>query len=172
MRLTTARLASNDLRQLVRRSSKRLLGVLALFALVALATAMPGLERLWPISSVSPSEVITAGATAIIVWLLCYLATELSALSTVLLDGPASTIEHIASIVFWLVLFVAILVGYHGFAAMAGSILGAWDWIFDLIFFLMSVPVVAIIAARVYVALDPAAEHVTNRIVRRVETPE
>lgn len=144
--------------------SKLLFGIVGLLFLVALARLVPGTEHLVPGSSVGGAMVITAVASLLIVGLLVYLSSALGRLLEMTLSGPPKVVESVASAVRWSVLLAAVIVGHAGLTPISEALLGGYVWTLDIAALLVSLPILFIIALRLYIALDPAARYLADSV--------
>jgi len=149
-------------RRTVKSVTKVLLAVVSLVFVVYLLTLLPGVDMLVPGSSVTVAAVVGAIGTVVLVALFLSAAPEFASLTRMLLNAPPGVVEHLASVVYWLVVLVAVLVAHRGFAGLFAPLLGGW--LYDVVFLLASLPVVAVIAARLYCALEPSASLLAKRI--------
>jgi hypothetical protein len=147
----------------VRAVSKVGLAVVAAAVVLALAAQLPGLGLLVPGTPVTLGALFGALATVAVVALLWYLATGLSALTARALTGPRRVVESAASVVYWVVVFVAVLVAHEGFEAAVVPLIGA-AWLYDLAFLLVGLVPLVVVTARLSVALDPAADLFADRV--------
>lgn len=139
---------------------------LSLALLSYLVTLLPGTDRLIPGTNVSVVAVAGAVAGLAITAILLYAAQRLAAITRDVLDGPPRLVEHVASIVHWLVVLAAVLVAHAALAPVVLPVLGDLAWIYDVAFLLASVPILVVVAVRLYVALDPAADLVADSVAR------
>ncbi|WP_135364917.1 hypothetical protein [Halosimplex halophilum] len=164
MNLDTDRLRSAVGTDTVESASRIVLGTGALVAVLALASLLPGLDLLVPRTPVTLAAVVGALATLAAVALLVYLASALAALTRLALDGPAELVEHLASVVHWLVVLAAVLVAHAGLAAAVTPLLGDAAWAYDVAFLLLGLGPLVVVAARLYVAVGPLAELVADGV--------
>jgi len=164
MTLTTADGDGRTGRDAVRSVAKLTLGALSVALLAYLVSLLPGIERLIPGTPVSLVAVVGALASVAIAGLLLYVARRLAAITQIVIDGPDPLVEHVGSILHWLVVLGAVLVAHAGLAPVALPILGDLSWIYDVAFLVLSVPILAVVAARLYVSLDPAADSLADRL--------
>ena len=148
----------------VRPAAKLLLAAGSLVVVLYLLTLLPGVDRLVPGAPVSFAAVVTAIATAAIVWLLWLVAPRLASLTRIAVDGPARIVENLASLVYWLVVLAAVLIAHAGFTGVGVPLLAGTEWLYDGLFLLAALPPVALIAARLYALLDPSAELIADRV--------
>ena len=142
----------------VQSVSKVVLGIASLVFLTALAAQLPGLDLLVPGTPITLGAAIVALATVVVVGLLAYLAAGLAALAKAALGGPRAVVENAASVVYWVVVLVAVLVAHEGFAPVVAPVLGDAVWVYDLAALLVALVPLVFVAARLSVALDPAAD--------------
>lgn len=176
MNLDTDRLRNVVGTDTVESASKIVLGTGALVAVLALASLLPGLDLLVPRTPVTLAAVVGALATLAVVALLLYLASALAALTRLALDGPAEVVEHLASVVHWLVVLAAVLVAHAGLAPAVTPLVDGAAWLYDLAFLLIALGPLVVVATRLYVAVDPLAELIADSVAgeseREAETDE
>lgn len=148
----------------LRSSIRLLLAAVGLLFLLFLVSLLPGLARLVPQTPVSFAAVVGAVVTLAVVGLLVVLAPMLASLVRVTLAEPKELVEHLASVVLYLVLLVAVLVANQGLAAAVTPFLGDAAWIYDIAFLLLSLPPLVVVAVRLYAALDPATDLLTRKV--------
>lgn len=148
----------------LRASIRLLLAAVGLVFLLFLVSLLPGLDRLIPQTPVSFAAVVGAVVTLAVVGLLVVLAPMLASLVRVTLAEPKELVEHLASVVLYLVLLVAVLVAHQGLAPAITPFLGDTAWAYDIAFLLLSLPPLAIITVRLYAALDPATDLLTRKV--------
>lgn len=148
----------------LRSSIRLLLAAVGLLFVLFLVSLLPGLDRLVPQTPVSFAAVVGAVVTLAVVGLLVVLAPMLASLVRVTLAEPKELVEHLASVVLYLVLLVAVLVAHQGLAAAVTPFLGDAAWIYDIAFLLLSLPPMVVVAVRLYAALDPATDLLTRKV--------
>lgn len=164
MRLTRDGVRTAIGRRTVRSVSKLLLGAASLLFVLGLASLLPGLDRLLFGVPVTFAAVVWAVAALAVAGLLVYAATGLAALARLALDGPREVVESAAAVVYWTVVLAAILIAHRGLAPALTPLLDGLVWAYDLVFLLAALAPLAVIAARLSVCLDPAADAVAERI--------
>ncbi len=132
--------------------------------MLSLARLLPGIDRLVPRTPVTFAALLSAIAAAVVAALLWSLAPKLSVLVRARLDGPKSVVEHLSAVVYWLVLLTAVLVVHRGFADAVTPYLGSLDWLYDVAFLLVALPLLAVIGARLYASLEPSSELLADRV--------
>jgi uncharacterized membrane protein YkvI len=152
-------------RESIYTTTRLLLAAAALVFLAYLVGLLPGIDRLLPETPVTVAALIGAVITAVVVALLVSVAPKLATLARTSLDWPAEVVENLASVVYWLVVLLAVLVAHRGFAGLVQPLFGGLGWLYDVAFLLVALPAVVVVAARLYAGLDPATELVTDRVV-------
>ncbi len=147
----------------VRTIGKLVLTTLSLLFLLSLVSLLPGIDRLIPGTPVSFAAVVGAVVTLAIVALLLYLAPALAKLVRSTLEGPTHVVDDVSDIVQLLVVFVAVLVAHRGLEPAIVPLLEGMAWIYDVVFLAIALPPLSILAARVYVSLDPMADLLAER---------
>jgi hypothetical protein len=163
MNVETDRLRTGFDRERVRRATKIVLSVGALVLVLALASLLPGLDLLVPETGVTLAALVGALATLAVVGLLWYLASAFATLTRTALDGPREVVENLASVVYWLVVLVAVLVAHAGFAPVVTELIGV-EWAYNVAFLVLALGPLAVVAARLYVTLDPAADAIAESV--------
>jgi len=148
----------------LRSSIRLLLAAVGLVFLLFLVSLLPGLDRLVPQTPVSFAALVGAVVTLAVVGLLVVLAPMLASLVRVTLAEPKELVEHLASVVLYFVLLVAVLVAHQGLAAAVTPFLGGAAWLYDIAFLLLSLPPLIVVAVRLYAALDPATDLLTRKV--------
>ncbi|WP_049925684.1 hypothetical protein [Halopiger goleimassiliensis] len=143
---------------------KLLLTTLSLLFLLSLVSLLPGVDRLIPGTPVTFVAVVSAIVTVAVVALLLYLAPALARLVRKTLTGPDRVVDDVASIVQLSVVFVAVLVAHRGLEPAITPLLEGLAWMYDVVFLAVALPPLAILAARLYVSLDPMAELLADRL--------
>lgn len=144
--------------------SKVMLAIMSLLFVAALARAVPGTEHLVPVTSVGGEHLVVALTSLLIVGLLVYLSSALGRLLSMILSGPPRLVESVASIVRWGVLLAAVIVGHAGLTPLVDATLGDAAWTLDIAALLVALPILLVIALRLYVALDPAARYLAETV--------
>ncbi|PSP71622.1 hypothetical protein BRC79_00125 [Halobacteriales archaeon QH_8_67_27] len=124
-------------------------GVGALAFVVALASLLPGLDLPVPQTPVTLAAVVGALVTVAVDGLLLYLASGPAALTRLALDGPADVVEHVASVVHWLVVLATALVAHAGLAPAVQPLFGGVGWLYDVAFLLAALGPLVVVGAAV-----------------------
>lgn len=148
----------------VKSVTKILLAAASLVFVLYLLTLLPGIGRLVPQTPVTFAAIVGAIGTVVLVALFLSAAPKFASLTRMLLDGPMEVVEHLASVVYWLVVLVAVLVAHRGLAGLLVPLFGGLAWLYDVAFLLAALPAVAVVAARLYLALDPGADLLAERV--------
>ncbi|SFB74069.1 hypothetical protein SAMN05444422_101629 [Halobiforma haloterrestris] len=152
-------------RETVQSVGKLLLATLSAILLLSLLSVLPGVGRVIPGTPVTFVAVVGAVVTVAIVGLLLWLAPALASLVRSTADGPPSVVDDVASIVQLFVVLVAVLVAHRGLEPAIAPLLGRLAWTYDVLFLVLALGPLAILAARIYVSLDPIAELLAERVV-------
>lgn len=152
-------------RRTVKSVAKVLGAAAAVVFLLYLASLLPGIDRLLPAAPISLGAAVSAIAAAAVAALLLYVAPGLAALTRLFARGPKDVVENLAAIVHWLVVLVAVLVAHRGIEPAASALVDGRLALYDAVFLLLALPPLSIVAARLYVTLDPAADLVADRLV-------
>lgn len=165
LHMTRETTATNVGRDTIRSASKLLLAAVSLLFVGYLFTLLPGVGRLIPRTPLSVAVLVGAIATTVVATLLVVAAPKLALVTRRSFTGPRAVVENFASIVYWFVVLAAVLVAHRGMAGALTPFFGDAVWIYDVGFLLMGLPAVVVIAARLYVSLDPLADLLADRAV-------
>lgn len=152
-------------REPVRSISKLLFAVLSVLVLLSLVSLLPG--GAWVVSATPVSTVALAGAVATLtaVGALLYLAPAFERLVRFRFEGPDAVVEDVAAIVRSAVVFAAVLIAHRGIRPAVTPFLGRFSWMYDVAFLALAVPLLVVLAVRLYVSLDPAADLCAEKLV-------
>lgn len=150
-------------RETARSVGKVVFGALAVVFLTYLVTLLPGVGRLIPGTTISFGLVVRAVGTLGVVGALAYVAPGLATLTRAAI-GARPVAENVASVVYWLVVLVAVLVAHWGLAPLAAALLGGSTWIYDTLFLLVALGPLVVVAVRLYVTLGPAADLFADKV--------
>lgn len=151
-------------RKTARSVGKLVIAALSFLFVLYLATMLPAMDWLFPGTTITFVIIARAIATVVIAAVLLWLAGRLAVFTRLLFGGPAEVIEHLASAVHWLAVLAAVIVLHRGFEPIMASLIDGSLWAYDLVFLGLAIPPLVIVAARLYVALDPAAELFAEKI--------
>lgn len=159
-------------RQTIRRAGKLLLATLALTLLLTLMSLLPGVDRLVPGAPVTFMALVSAIVTLAIVALLVSLAPAVAKLVRSTFDGPQPVVEDVAVSSQLLVVFAAIIVAHRGLAPALVPLLDEMAWTYDVLFFVLALPPLAILAFQMYGSLDPMADMLADRVTGSTDDEE
>jgi len=151
----------------VRTVVKLLLGGVAVVALMVLASLLPGVDRVLPETPLTVLSLAVAALTVALVGAIVALARPVEELVYDALAGPERLRLLAGVIAKHLVFLAAVVVGYHGFAGVAVPFLAVTDsvWLYDVGFLLVALVPTAFVAYYAYQGLEPAADHITDRLL-------
>lgn len=145
---------------------KLLLGIGALLFLLGIVSVLPGLDRVIPATPVTATALAVALVTVAIVAVLAYAAPHVETLVEQAVAENESLAPEGGNIAKYLVVLVAVLVAYRGFAGVIVPFLAPSNtvWMYDVAFLVFGLVPTALIALALYRALDPAAEQLTDTL--------
>lgn len=139
------------------------LAILAMAALLGLALLLPGTDWIVLEPAVSVADIVFGIGTLGIVAGLFYLAPRVRTLVSSWLQGPADVVASAAAVATYLVDFVAVLVAHQGFAPFVRPLLRP-AWLYDAVFAVAALGLLAVIAYRFWLALDPITSLLTEKV--------
>ncbi|MFP8955131.1 hypothetical protein ACLI4Y_00245 [Natrialbaceae archaeon A-CW3] len=149
----------------VRQVTTLALAAAGVIVLVTLASLLPGADWLVPGTPVTIGAAITAVATIAVVGLLVILAPALERLvRTSLNESPDLTRKAGAAVRITTVL-IAVLIAHRGLADAVRPLLGSVSWAYDIVFLLLSLPLLGALAIVLYTSLEPTAEACTSKLL-------
>lgn len=164
MNLDNTDISNSIDRDTVRSVSKILLTAVSLIFVAYLLTLLPGVDRIVPQTPVTFAALVGAIVSIALVALLLYAAPKIASLARMSLEGPQQVVENLVSIMYWLVVLAAVFVAHRGLAGALVPFFEGFAWLYDVVFLLLALPIVAFIAARLYISLDPGADLVADTI--------
>jgi hypothetical protein len=147
-----------------RSVGKLLFGAVATLFVLALATFLPGVDRVIPGTRVPFGALVQAVASIVVAALLVYAASGLATIVAVSIDRSRDVVESAASLAYWLVVLCAVLVVHWGLGPLMGALFADVRWVYDTVFLLATLWPLLVITARLYVVMDPLAERFANKI--------
>ncbi|MFC6716191.1 hypothetical protein ACFQGT_08220 [Natrialbaceae archaeon GCM10025810] len=159
-------------RSTVRTASKLVLAALSVILLCYLASLLPGAEWLLPGTPITVIALAGAVATLLVVGLLLSLAPVLATFVRLNLRGPDAVVEDVASMVQTVVVLLTVLVAHRGLAPAITPLLEGATWVYDVVFLTLTLPLLVVLAIRLYEFLDPAADAVADRVAGGQATAE
>lgn len=129
-------------------------------AIIGLATLLPGTDRTLPGTTVDIHALIVTVGTVAVVVLLADAARAVGTLVRSVLEGPPQLVDDAGRVASAVVVFVAVLIAYRGFAGLVVPQLAAGDatWAYDAGFLALALVPLAVIAHRLYRNLDVLAD--------------
>lgn len=146
----------------------------AVVALVGLATLLPGTDRTVPGTAIAIYEFIIALGTLAVVLLLAHAAHAVATLVRTVLEGPDRLVDDAGRIAGALVVFLAVLVAYRGFAGLVEPQLAADQaaWAYDAGFLSLALVPLGVIAHRLYRNFDQLADELAVVLADWTGSPE
>ncbi len=144
--------------------------ILGLVGVMLLGVLLPGTARELPGTAVTIGGLVTALGTLGIVVSVIVGAPMLREAIQSLLIGPSKVVRATARIGQYLVIFLAVVVAYQGFAPVLRPLL-AVQWVYDLAFFVLALVPLGFIAYHFYHVLDPLVEFLLTFLVDDRESP-
>ena len=151
-------------RRTVESVTKLVFAAGSILLLAYLVSLLPGIERVVPGTEVAIMDLVRVVAAFLVAGALLYAASGLAGMTALVLGEPPDLVEHVASIVHWLVVLAAVLIAHWGAAPLVVGLAGGGGWLVDLAFLLLAAGPVILIAARLYAMMDPMADHVADRM--------
>ena len=154
----------------VRSASRVAIAALALVAILYLLTALPGADRLVPLTPVTFAAAATAVLALAVVALLLYAAPRFASLAQTSLHRRDATehveavSENVGGVVYWLVVLVAVLGAHAGLAGAVVPLFGGAEWAYDAAFLFASLVPLVFLVARLSVTVDPLPTLVADRV--------
>lgn len=152
-------------RNTVRSVSKILLTAVSLIFVLYLVTLLPGADRIVPQTPVTVAALVGTIVSLALVALLLYAAPKVAALARMSLQDPQKLVENVVSISYWLVVLAAVFVAHRGLTGALVPFFEGFAWLYDVVFLLLALPILAFIVARLYVSVDPGADLLADAIV-------
>lgn len=128
--------------------------ILGMLGFTVLGLLLPGTARELPGTDVAFGDLVIGIGTLGIVASLLYAAPTLNDLVEGSLAGNSAVVADAASIVQYLVVFVAILIAHQGFAPVIFPLIDV-IWAYDLAFLLIALIPLGVVAHRFHHPLDP-----------------
>ena len=140
---------------------KLVLAVNGLLLLLVLVSVLPGVDRVIPGVPVTIAAIINAVVTLAIVLLLLEVAAKAKAIVRQFEFSVSNIGTHSAAVVYWTVVFLAVVIAYDGFGAAIEPVMlqVGFLWAYDLAFFLLGSASLLVIGYHLFQLLDPLAEY-------------
>ena len=140
-----------------------ILGVAAM-AFVWTLARLPGVDWLLPEAAVRTRDLMQLVIGGAIAAVLAAFAGQAYHLVVAVLDAPDPLVDHVAAICRWTLFLVTVLVAHWAGVPVIDGLVPALRPVYDLLVLGLSAALLLIIAGRVWVAADPAAVHVAERL--------
>lgn len=145
---------------------KLFVAALAVVAFGYLLSLVPPFERPLPGTPIT-IETAVLGVLAVVVFgLFVVIADELETVAADRLAGPDEVVDEAAAVLKYLVIFLAFVAVYEPLARAVVPFLAEAGnaWLFDLVFTVVALALLAVAAALVYRSLDPLASLLTGYV--------
>lgn len=139
---------------------KLVLGVVGLIVMLVFVSLLPGVGRDIPGLPITYAAFIGVWITLAIVVVLLRIGSRARRVIQQL-DTRVKAVNRLtAAVVFWSIIFFALVIAHEGFAGAAGPILQEIEslWAYDLAFFGAGVAILLVIGFRFFQLIDPLAE--------------
>lgn len=143
-----------------------LLAVIGLLLILALVAILPGVDRLVFGLPITFGAIASALVTLVIVLLLLPAAARAKGIVRQFRISAPEIATRLAAVVYWSIVFLAIVVGYEGLRAAVEPVLieAGFNWMYDLTFFVLGVVPLAVVGYSLFRLLDPVAEFCVSRL--------
>lgn len=151
-------------RSTIRRVVSVFLALVGLLVILGLASVLPGIDRLVAGLSVTPLGLLTVFATVLVVLALLWVAPTVERGVQQAVEGPGEAVTNAAAGAKLLVVFVAVVIAYRGFAPTATRLFEAFDLggVYHLAFLVVGLAVLAAFARRLYRCWEPVTAVLTT----------
>ena len=149
----------------VQQATKLLLAAAAVIVVLTFASWLPGASWLIPGTPVTIGALITAVATLAVVGLLLVLAQPLATLAQSLLAESPEVASKAGAGTRITTVLVAVLIAHRGLEGAITPLLGDVAWTYDVVFLLLSVPLLAALAIVLYTSLEPTSDLFTRKLL-------
>ncbi|WP_252699991.1 hypothetical protein [Natronosalvus vescus] len=156
----------------VRQITTVTLAAAAVIVLVSFASLLPGANWLVPGTPVTIGAALTAVATIAVVALLVILAPALERLVRSSLREPSGLTRKAGTTVRITTVLVAVLIAHRGLADAVQPLLGSVSWAYDIVFLILSLPLLVALAVVLYTSLEPTAEACTSKLLGTGQTDQ
>lgn len=145
---------------------KLVLAVVGLLLFLVFVAVLPGVDRVIPGLPITIAGLISALVTLAIVLLLLRVATRAKATIQRLRITVPDVTARSAVVVYWTVVFFAVVIAYEGFGTATAPILIEADllWAYDLAFFVLGLAPLLVIGYHLFHLLDPLAELLLSQL--------
>ena len=145
---------------------KLVIVIIVLLFLLVFVSVLPGLDQLVPGLPITFGAIVSAVVTLAIVLLLVRVAARIRTIIQHLLIDIAEIETHSTAVVYWTIVFLAVVIAYEGFEAAMAPILveAGLLWTYDLVFFLLGVIPLAFVGYHLFQLLDPLADWCVTKL--------
>lgn len=145
--------------------TKVIVTTVALLAVAALGSLLPGVDRFVPLPDGILGSLFMATISIALAASLIAIAPTLAGRATIAIGRPAAFAADVGSIVHWGTVLAAVIVVHRGFAALASTFLDGLVIVYDVVFLALALPPFLIVVLRLYLCLDP----LTYRLARTLD---
>lgn len=145
---------------------KLVIVIIVLLFLLVFVSVLPGLDQLVPGLPITFGAIVSAVVTLAIVLLLVRVAARIRTIIQHLLIDIAEIETHSTAVVYWTVVFLAVVIAYEGFEAATAPILveAGLLWTYDLVFLLLGMIPLAFVGYHLFQLLDPLADWCVRKL--------
>lgn len=143
-----------------------LFAILALLLVLTIIALLPGVDRLVPGLQITFGAIISAVVTLAVVLLLIVVARRARAFILQLRTGSLEVEVEMASLIYWMIIFLAVVFAYEGFRDAIEPVLAEAGlvWTYDLAFFLLGLGPLMIVGYHLFQLLDPLADACVEKL--------
>lgn len=142
----------------IRAVSTVVFGALTAAVVLFLLSVLPGMEATEPAFTALASGVLALAFATIFGYLALFAPRFVRAGA-----GPRPLRESVASATVWVLVLTAILTVHGGFVPLA-ALLEVPTWLYDGLFFLLSIGPFVMVAVALWETIDPAASYLSSRL--------
>lgn len=154
----------------IRSVAKLLAATLVVLFVLGVVSILPGIDHFMPGTPITLFAIASVLLSLAIAGMLITLAPDLAALVPAVLDASAEIVENVASVVYWGIVLLAIVIVHRGVYPAAASILNEWIWVFDVVFLALTVPPLLIVVLRLSLSVTPASDAIADRFATDTES--
>lgn len=150
----------------IRSLVRPIVAITALLFLLVLSTLLPGTDEDLRAVPISVGELVIALITIALVLLFLQVATGIRAMIQHHWGDTSPIAIPTAGVIHWSIVYVAVLIAYHGLRGPALSITAetVLMWVYDIGFFVLGLSLLLLIGYHLYRLLDPLANRLTAKI--------
>ena len=149
----------------IRSLVRPIVAIMALLFLLVLSTLLPGTDEDLRAVPISVDELVIALLTIALVLLFLQVATGIRAMIHHHWEHTSAIALPTAEVVQWSIVYVAVIIAYHGLRGLALSIAAETIliWVYDIGFFALGLFLLLLIGFHLYRLLDPLANRLTAK---------